>query len=397
MQFEVLWKALSFSLLVYKIRNLIDSKDFYLVSLFKFKREAPVTPHQVHCAEALFTSEQANCKWIRLPERTGPHEFGQSLWADSRMYMFRYQIKPSSAKAGNTPGVIRPLLGENTLRLIHKIEPVSILWMSRSVFLPSNRRKNARCDSAFRPASWCQFHPKTTCSAHSAFVLLTPKTLKTLGVSGPWVSAHSVYLGNHVVVHICYLHPSLLLTSGSATESIGIRIHSGPWLCATLVQGVREAGFGEKYTFHGSCCWGTDFGFKTVLQLLQHSSGTSSRSALLFICYGLFTLAVFFLQPARKSRLAWSGVLPQRTCTHKVNGICGRVCKCIHTCKKKKFAVSCSCEKNTHKCEYTISLIFERDSEQDGPEPLQQWRHVAYMTPQQGSAFKETDFWPKGR
>ena len=36
--------------------------------------------------------------------------------------------------------LLHPLSRKNTLRLIHKIEPVSILWMSRSVFLPSNQR-----------------------------------------------------------------------------------------------------------------------------------------------------------------------------------------------------------------------------------------------------------------
>ncbi len=43
-------------------------------------------------------------------------------------------------KDGITPGVLRPLPRKNTLRLIHKIEPVWILWMSRSTFLPSNQR-----------------------------------------------------------------------------------------------------------------------------------------------------------------------------------------------------------------------------------------------------------------
>ena len=39
-----------------------------------------------------------------------------------------------------------------------------------------------------------------------------------------------------------------------------------------------------------------------------------------------------YFSAARKSRLRWSPVSPQRNGTHKVNGFCMRVWKCVHTC-----------------------------------------------------------------
>ncbi len=55
---------------------------------------------------------------------------------------------------------------------------------------------------------------------------------------------------------------------------------------------------------------------------------------------------------ARKPRLDWSSVFSQPNRTHKINGICVRVCLGVHTC----FAMSCSCEKNPRKCEYIHTI-----------------------------------------
>ncbi len=89
--------------------------------------------HLVYSLQRLFSS--------LLDEIRNSGQEGQEAMTAQQVPVCSSSPRFTMCKAQNTPGILRPLLGKNTLLLIYKIKPVFILLMSCTYFFLGNQRK----------------------------------------------------------------------------------------------------------------------------------------------------------------------------------------------------------------------------------------------------------------